>query len=152
MDGVGVHSGRATNSSPACRCRLGGSGRGLFFGAGRSRGRRAQCRTTIWGLLGVFSQTAQSTSALCFEFNEHMPVGIQVAGPRFADQAVLRLTKWLESAREVDMSWPTDVVAQKIGALDDRTKHTERVGCGPPPTLGWIRLSRWRARAGGAPI
>ncbi|SNS95111.1 amidase [Rhodococcoides kyotonense] len=71
----------------------------------------AHCSFTAW-----FNQTAQPASALCFGFAEHMPVGIQVAGPRFADQAVLRLTKWLEGAREFDIVWPTDVAAQKIGA------------------------------------
>lgn len=70
------------------------------------------CSFTAW-----FNQTAQPASALCVGFAEHMPVGIQVAGPRFADQAVLRLTKWLEGAREVEMDWPTDVAAEKIGAL-----------------------------------
>ncbi|MGK2887863.1 MAG: amidase [Rhodococcus sp. (in: high G+C Gram-positive bacteria)] len=70
------------------------------------------CGFTAW-----FNQTAQPASALCFGFSEHMPVGIQVAGPRFADQAVLRLTKWLEGAREIEMNWPTAVAADKIGAL-----------------------------------
>ncbi|WP_072804059.1 amidase [Rhodococcoides yunnanense] len=70
------------------------------------------CSFTAW-----FNQSAQPASALCFGFAEHMPVGIQVAGPRFADQAVLRLTKWLESAREFDMNWPTEVAAEKIGVL-----------------------------------
>lgn len=70
------------------------------------------CSFTAW-----FNQTAQPASALCFGFSEHMPVGIQVAGPRFADQAVLRLTKWLEGAREIEMNWPTAVAADKIGAL-----------------------------------
>jgi amidase len=70
------------------------------------------CSFTAW-----FNQTAQPASALCFGFSEHMPVGIQVVGPRFADQAVLRLTKWLEGAREIEMNWPTAVAADKIGAL-----------------------------------
>ncbi|MGB2948729.1 MAG: amidase [Rhodococcus sp. (in: high G+C Gram-positive bacteria)] len=72
----------------------------------------AHCGFTAW-----FNQTAQPASALCFGFSEHTPVGIQVAGPRFADQAVLRLTKWLEGAREIEMNWPTAVAADKIGAL-----------------------------------
>ncbi|MDZ7931165.1 MAG: hypothetical protein U5N21_14420 [Rhodococcus sp. (in: high G+C Gram-positive bacteria)] len=46
-----------------------------------------------------------------------MPVGIQVVGPRFADQAVLRLTKWLEGARGFEMNWPTAVAAETIGVL-----------------------------------
>ena len=70
------------------------------------------CSFTAW-----FNQTAQPASALCFGFSEHMPVGIQVVGPRFADQAVLRLTKWLEGTREIEMNWPTAVAADKIGAL-----------------------------------
>ncbi|MBY4040208.1 amidase [Rhodococcus fascians] len=70
------------------------------------------CSFTAW-----FNQTAQPASALCFGFSAHMPVGIQVVGPRFADQAVLRLTKWLEGAREIEMNWPTAVAADKIGAL-----------------------------------
>ncbi|RRQ27373.1 amidase [Rhodococcus sp. Eu-32] len=71
----------------------------------------AHCSFTAW-----FNQTAQPASSICFGFAERMPVGIQIAGPRFADQAVLRLTKWLEGAREFDMAWPTDVAAEKIGA------------------------------------
>ncbi|MGA9873200.1 MAG: amidase [Rhodococcus sp. (in: high G+C Gram-positive bacteria)] len=70
------------------------------------------CSFTAW-----FNQTAQPASALCFGFHEHMPVGIQVAGPRFADQAVLQLTKWLEGARDIEMAWPVDVAAEKIGVL-----------------------------------
>lgn len=70
------------------------------------------CSFTAW-----FNQTAQPASALCFGFSAHLPVGIQVVGPRFADQAVLRLTKWLEGAREIEMNWPTAVAADKIGAL-----------------------------------
>ncbi|OZC89872.1 hypothetical protein CH254_10170 [Rhodococcus sp. 06-412-2C] len=70
------------------------------------------CSFTAW-----FNQTAQPASALCFGFSGHLPVGIQVVGPRFADQAVLRLTKWLEGAREIEMNWPTAVAADKIGAL-----------------------------------
>lgn len=71
----------------------------------------AHCSFTAW-----FNQTAQPASSICFGFAEHMPIGIQVAGPRFADQAVLRLTKWLEGARKFDMAWPTEVAAEKIGA------------------------------------
>ncbi|OZD82181.1 hypothetical protein CH273_10250 [Rhodococcus sp. 05-339-2] len=70
------------------------------------------CSFTAW-----FNQTAQPASALCFGFAGHMPVGIQVVGPRFADQAVLRLTKWLEGARGFEMNWPTAVAADKIGVL-----------------------------------
>ncbi|MDI9927459.1 amidase [Rhodococcus sp. IEGM 1341] len=70
------------------------------------------CSFTAW-----FNQTAQPASALCFGFSGPMPVGIQVVGPRFADQAVLRLTKWLEGAREIEMNWPTAVAEDKIGAL-----------------------------------
>ncbi|OZE79545.1 hypothetical protein CH304_18520 [Rhodococcus sp. 15-649-1-2] len=72
----------------------------------------AHCSFTAW-----FNQTAQPASSICFGFAGHMPVGIQVIGPRFADQSVLRLTKWLEGAREIEMNWPTDVANQKIGAL-----------------------------------
>ena len=58
----------------------------------------------------------------CFGFstplgaNSGLPIGIQVVGPRFADQAVLRLTRWLETQREVAMGWPVDVAADEIGA------------------------------------
>lgn len=69
-----------------------------------------------------FNQTAQLASALCFGFstplgtNSGMPIGIQVVGPRFAHQAVLRLTRWLETQREIAMDWPVDVASDKIGA------------------------------------
>lgn len=77
----------------------------------------AHCSFTAW-----FNQTAQPASALCFGFstpfgiNAGMPIGIQVVGPRFADQAVLRLTKWLETHRQITMDWPIDVASDKIGA------------------------------------
>jgi amidase/aspartyl-tRNA(Asn)/glutamyl-tRNA(Gln) amidotransferase subunit A len=46
-----------------------------------------------------------------------MPVGIQVIGPRFADQQVLRLTKWLESRRPVPVSWPEPAAALRTGGI-----------------------------------
>lgn len=61
----------------------------------------AHCGFTAW-----FNQTAQPASALCFGRSAGMPIGIQLIGPRFADRAVLRLTKWLESRRPFTITWP----------------------------------------------
>lgn len=61
----------------------------------------AHCGFTAWS-----NQTAAPASAMCFGFSAGMPVGVQVIGPRFADREVLRLTKWLESARGFDITWP----------------------------------------------
>jgi amidase/aspartyl-tRNA(Asn)/glutamyl-tRNA(Gln) amidotransferase subunit A len=72
----------------------------------------AHCGFTAW-----FNQTAQPASALCFGFSDGMPVGIQVIGPRFADQQVLRLTKWLESRRPVPVSWPEPAAALRTGGI-----------------------------------
>ena len=75
------------------------------------------CSFTAW-----VNQTAQPASALCFGFgtpletNSGIPIGIQVVGQRFAEQAVLRVTKWLETQREIAVDWPVDVAADKIGA------------------------------------
>lgn len=66
----------------------------------------AHCGFTAW-----FNQTAAPASALCFGFSGGMPVGVQVIGPRFADRAVLRLTKWLEGARGFDIAWPPAMAA-----------------------------------------
>jgi Asp-tRNA(Asn)/Glu-tRNA(Gln) amidotransferase A subunit family amidase len=70
----------------------------------------AHCGFTAW-----FNQTAQPAAALCFGMSDDMPVGIQVIGPRFADQQVLRLTKWLEARRPVSMAWPAPAVAVRTG-------------------------------------
>ncbi|AQA04915.1 hypothetical protein BVC93_23700 [Mycobacterium sp. MS1601] len=70
----------------------------------------AHCGFTAWS-----NQTAAPASALCFGFSGGMPVGIQVIGPRLADRAVLRLTKWLESRRGFDIEWPHPVTAQAGG-------------------------------------
>lgn len=72
----------------------------------------AHCGFTAW-----FNQTTQPASALCFGFSGGMPVGIQVIGPRFDDQRVLRLTKWLESRRPVAMNWPEPVSALSTGGI-----------------------------------
>ena len=64
------------------------------------------CGFTAW-----FNQTGAPASAVCFGFSGGMPVGVQVIGPRFADRAVLRLTKWLESARGFSITWPKPVAA-----------------------------------------
>lgn len=65
----------------------------------------AHCGFTAWA-----NQTGAPASAVCFGFapdaGQQMPVGVQVIGPRFADREVLRLTRWLETARGFDMSWP----------------------------------------------
>ncbi|CAN5584586.1 amidase [soil metagenome] len=70
----------------------------------------AHCGFTAW-----FNQTAQPASALCFGMSDGMPVGIQVIGPRFADAAVLRLTKWLESRRPVTIVWPEPAAVRMGG-------------------------------------
>jgi len=66
----------------------------------------AHCGFTAWA-----NQTAAPASAVCFGFAAGMPVGVQVIGPRLADRAVLRLTKWLERARGFDIDWPHPVAA-----------------------------------------
>ena len=66
----------------------------------------AHCGFTAW-----FNQTTQPASAVCFGFGGGMPIGIQVVGPRFDDQRVLRLTKWLESRRSVSMTWPAPALS-----------------------------------------
>jgi amidase/aspartyl-tRNA(Asn)/glutamyl-tRNA(Gln) amidotransferase subunit A len=70
----------------------------------------AHCGFTAW-----FNQTAQPASALCFGMSAGMPVGIQVIGPRFADREVLRLTKWLECNRPVNIVWPAPAAAVSTG-------------------------------------
>ncbi|AKS33027.1 amidase [Mycolicibacterium goodii] len=65
----------------------------------------AHCGYTAW-----FNQTGQPAAAVCFGMSDGMPVGIQVIGPRFADRAVLRLTKWLEGARPFELTWPQATV------------------------------------------
>ncbi len=49
------------------------------------------------------------------------PVGVQLAGPRFADLDVLRLAAWWESVRPADATptWPAPAVAALV-ATDDR--------------------------------
>ncbi|MGE2736992.1 amidase [Mycolicibacterium vaccae] len=59
------------------------------------------CGFTAW-----FNQTAQPAAALCFGRADGLPIGVQVIGPRFADRAVLRLTKWLEARRPFSLQWP----------------------------------------------
>jgi Asp-tRNA(Asn)/Glu-tRNA(Gln) amidotransferase A subunit family amidase len=71
----------------------------------------AHCGFTAW-----FNQTAAPASVLCFGFADGMPVGVQVIGPRFADREVLRLTKWLEGAREFDIDWPQPIGATTGGS------------------------------------
>ncbi|GAB7066674.1 amidase [Mycobacterium hodleri] len=70
----------------------------------------AHCGFTAWA-----NQTAQPAAALCFGFGDGMPVGIQVIGPRFADADVLRLTKWLEAARPVTVTWPSPAAVHQGG-------------------------------------
>jgi len=66
----------------------------------------SHCGFTAWA-----NQTAQPAAALCFGLADGMPVGIQVIGPRFADTDVLRLAKWLETARPVTLTWPAPAAA-----------------------------------------
>lgn len=70
----------------------------------------AHCGFTAW-----FNQTGQPAATLCFGMSAAMPVGIQVIGQRFADQQVLRLTKWLERRRTFPMGWPELATAAHAG-------------------------------------
>jgi amidase/aspartyl-tRNA(Asn)/glutamyl-tRNA(Gln) amidotransferase subunit A len=69
----------------------------------------AHCGFTAWA-----NQTGAPASAVCFGFAETMPVGLQVIGPRFADRDVMRLTKWLETARGFDPAWPQPVTEKAV--------------------------------------
>lgn len=60
------------------------------------------------GFTAWFNQTGQPAASVCFGLADGMPVGVQIAGRRFADQDVLRLTKWIETNRPVPMRWPVD--------------------------------------------
>jgi len=40
------------------------------------------------------------------------PIGVQIVGPRFADQAVMRLARWYEDLRGPITNWPTPPVQQ----------------------------------------
>jgi Asp-tRNA(Asn)/Glu-tRNA(Gln) amidotransferase A subunit family amidase len=42
----------------------------------------------------------------CGWSGEGLPIGLQIAGPRFADLAVLRLAKFYEEARGPITNWP----------------------------------------------
>jgi amidase/aspartyl-tRNA(Asn)/glutamyl-tRNA(Gln) amidotransferase subunit A len=71
----------------------------------------AHCGFTAW-----FNQTAQPASSVCFGMADGCPIGIQIAGRRFDDQGVLRMTKWIEDHRPFPMPWPVDlsVVASEV--------------------------------------
>jgi Asp-tRNA(Asn)/Glu-tRNA(Gln) amidotransferase A subunit family amidase len=58
------------------------------------------------GFTAWFNQTGQPAASVCFGLADGMPVGVQIAGRRFADQDVLRLTKWIETHRPVSLHWP----------------------------------------------
>jgi amidase/aspartyl-tRNA(Asn)/glutamyl-tRNA(Gln) amidotransferase subunit A len=60
------------------------------------------------GFTAWFNQTGQPAASVCFGLVDGMPVGVQVAGRRFADQDVLRLTKWIETHRPVSLRWPIE--------------------------------------------
>jgi len=47
-----------------------------------------------------------SLSINCGWSGEGLPIGLQITGPRFADQAVLRLAKFYEEARGPITNWP----------------------------------------------
>lgn len=64
----------------------------------------AHCGFTAW-----FNQTAQPASSVCFGMADGCPIGIQIAGRRFDDQGVLRMTKWIEDHRPFPMQWPVDL-------------------------------------------
>lgn len=53
-----------------------------------------------------YNQTGQPALSLCFGFSGGHPVGVQLAGRRFADQLVLRTASWLEQRRPFEMDWP----------------------------------------------
>jgi amidase/aspartyl-tRNA(Asn)/glutamyl-tRNA(Gln) amidotransferase subunit A len=61
------------------------------------------------GFTAWFNQTGQPAASVCFGFAGGMPVGVQVAGRRFADQEVLRVTKWIETCRPAELRWPVDL-------------------------------------------
>jgi len=61
----------------------------------------AHCQYTCW-----FNQTGQPAAALCFGMSQGLPVGVQIVGPRFADQRVLAVTRWLEAQRGFTPDWP----------------------------------------------
>lgn len=61
------------------------------------------CGFTAW-----FNQTGQPAVTLCYGLHEGHPIGIQIAGQRFADYRILRLARWLEQHRPFDLSFPTD--------------------------------------------
>ena len=61
----------------------------------------AHCAFTAW-----FNQTGQPAATLCFGFADDCPIGVQLAGARFADQLVLRATRWLEDNRPFPMPRP----------------------------------------------
>ncbi|MFT4009054.1 MAG: amidase [Nocardioidaceae bacterium] len=62
------------------------------------------CRYTEW-----FNQSSQPAVALPFGFSGVLPIGVQLAGPRFGDQLLLRLASWLEGRRPAVMDWPDPV-------------------------------------------
>ena len=59
------------------------------------------CSFTCW-----FNQTGQPASTVGFGMSHGMPIGVQIAGPRFSDARVLAVTEWLEARRPVTYTWP----------------------------------------------
>jgi Asp-tRNA(Asn)/Glu-tRNA(Gln) amidotransferase A subunit family amidase len=71
----------------------------------------AHCGFTAW-----FNQTGQPASSLCFGLDDAgCPLGIQIAGKRFDDRRVLRITRWLEERRPFPMAWPVTVQVEVAG-------------------------------------
>lgn len=61
----------------------------------------AHCAFTCW-----YNQTGQPAVSLCFGMYEGMPIGVQLAAPRFADDLVLGVAHWLEERRPFEVEWP----------------------------------------------
>lgn len=63
----------------------------------------AHCSFTCWA-----NQSGQPAASVPFGLAHGMPVAVQVIGPRFADERVLRVTGWLERHRRVELGLPID--------------------------------------------
>ena len=48
-----------------------------------------------------------AASINCAYTKEGKPVGLQIAGRRFDDLGVMRLSRWFETARGAQKPWPT---------------------------------------------
>jgi len=54
-----------------------------------------------------YNMSEQPASSInCGYTKEGKPIGLQIAGRRFDDSGVMRLSKWFESARGAQKKWP----------------------------------------------